>query len=105
MRLRSIPLVTCLTLARERRLVSVARDWNKRSIEPKNDVGNIPSGKRGRMRPQVSRKPFEYKLAKLEEELNELAQWAGEGFDVSKIKNEIEKQMERLLDLLEGKNE
>ena len=110
MKLRSIPPRTCITLAREGKLclsppqrglgggfLSVARDWkHSEASEPKL------LGKRGKMRPQISRKPFEEKLSKLQDELSELTYLAIEGFDVSKLKNDIESQIKRLLQLLGG---
>lgn len=97
MRLRSIPLRTCVTLAREGKLISVARDSGRRrqlaTTQPLNHL-------RGGMRLQISRKPFEEKLSKLQDELNDLVQFELEGFDTSKLKSEIENQIERLLQML-----
>jgi len=83
--------------AREGKLISVARDWSKRNIKP-SDMPLL--GKRGRMRSQISRKPFDEKLLKLQNDLNELAQFELEGFDISKLKNELEEQIARLFQLL-----
>lgn len=94
-RITSIPPRTCITLAREGKLISVARNWNAAS-------STTLAGKRGKMRPQISRKPFEQKLSHLEEQLHDLAQFAAEGFNVSKLEKETKEQIERLLQLLGG---
>jgi len=90
-KLRSIPPRTCITLAREG--ISVARNYrkNKQLTTPVQ----MPIV-RGRMRPQVSRKPFETRLSQLQDELSELSQFANEGFDISKLEAEIRRQIQRL---------
>jgi len=55
------------------------------------------SGKYGRTRPQISRKPFEEKLAQLQNELSELTQFVQEGFDVSKLEKETKEQINHLM--------
>ena len=96
-KLRSIPPRTCITLAREGKLISVARNYrkNKQLTTPVQ----MPIV-RGRMRPQVSRKPFEAKLSQLQDELNDLVQFAAEGFDISKLEAEMTGQIKRLEQLL-----
>ena len=83
--MRSIPQRTCITLAREGKLISVARNYRKNE-QPTTPV-QLPIV-RGRMRSQVSRKPFEEKLSQLQDELSELSQFADEGFDISKLEVE-----------------
>lgn len=95
MKLRSIPPRTCITLARERKFTPVVR---KLSLSKSFDV----IGKRGRMRQQISQKPFANKLSQLQDELAELTEFAGEGFDVSKLEKEIRSQIERLSLFLGG---
>lgn len=111
MRLRSIPPRTHSTLARERKLISVARDYQRNDYQHLTPVyggrgGAIDTSKessieRGRMRPQISRCPFERKLMQLRSDLEDLTLWEYD-FDVSKLRDELENQIERLLQLLCG---
>lgn len=104
MKLRSIPMRTCITLARKGKLISVARDWTNRTNNREIVEASI-IGKRSQMRKQISRKPFEEKLSWLRDELSGLTIIANDGFDISKLQSELEDQIERLMQLLgrEGK--
>ena len=99
MKLRSIPPRTCITRAREGKLISVARNYRK------NDQPAVPMQPtiaRGKMRSQVSRKPFEERLSQLRDELSELSQFTDEGFDISKLEAEIRRQIQSLEQFLGG---
>jgi len=98
--MRSIPQKTGVTVARERE-----RERKERAKFENRNFAGLTEGKRsveklpiaqGRMRPQISRKPFEEKLSKLRDELNDLKQFEIEGFDVSKLASEIVEQIQRL---------
>ena len=96
---RSIPPRTCITLAREGKLISVARNYrrNDQSTTPVQ-----PTTVRGKMRSQVSRRPFEERLSQLRDELSELPQFADEGFDISKLEAEIRRKIQSLEQFLGG---
>lgn len=98
MKLRSIPPRTCITLARENKLISAHRTeftlLEAKSVSPTSSIRT--AGRCGRMRQQISRKPFENKLSQLQDELDELTKFAIEGFDESKLEKEIRGQIERL---------
>lgn len=109
--MRSIPSCTCVTIMREkerksnsaRRVVPPGRQSAYQAESRQADrAGHAVSGKRGRMRPQISRKPFEKKLMYLQDELSNLTMYADDGFDINKLKHEIEEQINHLLKLLEG---
>ena len=117
--MRSIPQKTGVTIARERerrgRTKPEYTDVPQSGIlrigtgsagqRPGGRFAGLTEGKRsveklliarGKMRSQVSRKPFEERLSQLQDELSELSQFADEGFDISKLEAEIRRQIHSL---------
>jgi hypothetical protein len=94
--MRSIPPRTHSTLAREGKLVSVARDLNKQPSSQLNKSTTIKPIKRGTMRKLLSVEPFTQKLKQLQSDLNDLINFAEEGLDISKAKTDLENQIKNL---------
>lgn len=109
MKLRSIPPRTYLSLMRPRykirKVVKYDFVTGSKGNQPKREIMGRPlvdvplTISRGKMRPQISRKPYLERLAALQSDLSELPQLAI-GFDISKLEKELKMQIERLLQFL-----